>query len=544
MTTQELKLPMRRDAAALLRRCFVVPLAIAGVLAVLVPSGASGQGASTAAAAAPLPLPPELRAIMDNPKYRDSRWGIYVADAASGKVLYDLRGGERFLPASTTKLFPAGAALDAYGPDYRFETPVYRTGPVGPGGHLRGDLVLVASGDLTMGGRDTPDGRIDFTPIDHINANAAPVATLTPENPLAGLNALARQVAAAGIRRVSGDVIIDDRLFPSMQKDGYSLTPIWINDNLIDLVIKPRSVGQPATFTWRPQTAAYQVRSRVRTVAAGEPLEVSVTSPQPGQILLQGQIPVTQTQLVRTYQVEDPPAFARTLLLEALQRQGVTVQADPTGPNPAGKLPPPRSYRAAQRVALHRSLPFSENLKLILKTSHNQHADMLIFLLALKQGKTSFEEGMQAILPFVTKAGLDPSSVWLGDGRGNADTDLFSPRVATQLLRYMATRPDFAVYSGALPILGVDGTEVDTVGPTSPVKGKAAAKSGTTGAGELLHDAPVLMTRGLAGYMTARSGRRLVFAVYVNYVPIAQVLDLLVVAREQGTMIEAIYNRH
>jgi D-alanyl-D-alanine carboxypeptidase/D-alanyl-D-alanine-endopeptidase (penicillin-binding protein 4) len=50
-------------------------------------------------------------------------------------------------------------------------------------------------------------------------------------------------VADAGIRRVTGEVIIDDRLFPTMEKDGYLLTPIWINDNLIDLIVTPGEVG-------------------------------------------------------------------------------------------------------------------------------------------------------------------------------------------------------------------------------------------------------------------------------------------------------------
>jgi D-alanyl-D-alanine carboxypeptidase/D-alanyl-D-alanine-endopeptidase (penicillin-binding protein 4) len=479
---------------------------------------------------------------MDSPQYRYARWGLYVADRASGDVVYDLNGGELFIPGSTTKLYPTAAALDAYGADYRFETPIYRRGPINAQGELQGDLILVASGDLTMGGRDTPDGHIDFTSIDHNDANALPLATLTPEDPLAGLHALARQVAA-GIRRVRGNVIIDARLFPQMKKDDYVLSPIMINDNLIDLTITPGKVGQAATMAWRPQTASYHVQSEVRTVAAGQPLDVIIASPQPGHIVVQGQIPVDKTELVRTYQVEDPPTFARTLLIEALQRQGVTVDASPTGSNPAEQLPPQGSYTQEQRVAVHRSLPFAENIKLILKVSMNQQADTLICLLAVKRGKTTFDEGMQEILPFLQKAGLDADAVSLSDGRGNESTDLFSPRTVTQLLRYMSTRPDFRVYHDALPVLGVDGTEANTVPPSSPVRGKAAAKTGTVVLGDAMHNRPVLMTEGMAGYVTAKSGRELVFALYVNYVALHQVEDLFAVNKEQGRMVEAIFAR-
>ena len=90
-------------------------------------------------------------------------------------------------------------------------------------------------------------------------------------------------------------------------------------------------------------------------------------------------------------------------------------------------------------------------------------------------------------------------------------------------------------------MLGVDGTEADTVAPDSPLRGKAAAKSGTTVAGDLLHQRLLLMTRGSAGYMTTRSGREVVFALYVMYVPLAQVEDLFPIMGQLGTMAEIIY---
>jgi D-alanyl-D-alanine carboxypeptidase/D-alanyl-D-alanine-endopeptidase (penicillin-binding protein 4) len=369
------------------------------------------------------------------------------------------------------------------------------------------------------------------------------LVTLTPQDPLAGLDDLAKQVAAAGVRHVNGDVIIDDRLFPVMEKDGYLLTPVWINDNLIDLILTPGAVGEPATFEWRPVSAAYQVDSEVRTVAAGEAFSVNVTSPAPGQILVEGQIPVDTAQAVPTFQVDDPSAFARTLLIEALERAGITVAASPTGENPVDQLPAPDSYEATDQVAVHWSLPFSENLKLIEKTSHNQHADMLVFLLALNQGETSYDAGMLAIRSIVELSGISPDLVSLSDGRGNEFTDLFSPKTVSQFLAYMATRPDFPAYFDALPILGVDGTETMTVSPDSPVAGKVAAKSGTTVAGDQMNQRALVMTRALAGYMTGRSGRELTFGLYVNNVPLADLGDVLSVITDQGPIVEAIYER-
>ena len=41
---------------------------------------------------------------------------------------------------------------------------------------------------------------------------------------------------------------------------------------------------------------------------------------------------------MQTVQVDDPTAFARTLFIEALERAGVTVDAQLLGANPGGKL--------------------------------------------------------------------------------------------------------------------------------------------------------------------------------------------------------------
>ena len=160
---------------------------------------------------------------------------------------------------------------------------------------------------------------------------------------------------------------------------------------------------------------------------------------------------------------------------------------------------------------------------------------------ALKHGETSFAAGLQQIRPFLQQIGLDPDEVSLSDGRGNEYTDLFRPRTVSHLLQAMATRPDFPAYFDALPILGVDGSEIDTVAPTSPVRGKAFAKSGTTVDGDVMNQRALTMVRALAGYLKAKSGRELIFAIYVSDVPLADALDVLTIIKEQGSIAEVIF---
>src|SRR4051812_22348975 len=193
-------------------------------------------------------LSPKVTKIMDSSIYRYGEWGLLEVDPSDGHTVHALGPTDRmYIPGSSTKLFTVSAALDDLGFDHRFKTPVYAQGGV-KNGTLSGNFVLVASGDLTMGGRTAPNGTVSYTPVDHTYANDIPGATLTPENPLAGLNEIAKQVRKSGIKRVDGNVVIDDRLFdlapkgPSVDALTFNAPnlnpwprPITINDNLIDV---------------------------------------------------------------------------------------------------------------------------------------------------------------------------------------------------------------------------------------------------------------------------------------------------------------------
>ena len=103
--------------------------------------------------------------------------------------------------------------MNEIGPSHTFNTPIYRQGTISERGTLHGNLILVASGDLTKGGRTNPDGAVALTNFDHNEANSLGNAELTRLDPLAGYTELAQQIATRGIHRIAGEVIIDDRLF-------------------------------------------------------------------------------------------------------------------------------------------------------------------------------------------------------------------------------------------------------------------------------------------------------------------------------------------
>lgn len=78
-------------------------------------------------------------------------------------------------------------------------------------------------------------------------------------------------------------------------------------------------------------------------------------------------------------------------------------------------------------------------------------------------------------------------------------------------------------------------------GPNNAARGKVFAKTGTLMLGNLLNDKPIMIAKGLAGYITTAKGRQLVFALYVNNTPMQTVDDLGRIGSDQGRICEVIY---
>ena len=227
------------------------------------------------------PEPPRRR-VLAKPGFQFGHWGILVVDRKTGQTIYERNADLLFAPASVTKLFSTAAALVELGPTYRFQTPLVRRGEVDIKGTLHGDVILVAQGDLAMGGRTGPEGSLLFQDDDHTYAGGSLKGQVVPTDPLAGLEHIAREVQAAGIREITGDVVIDDRLFSPSQSTGSGprvVSPIVINDNVIDVFAQPAAkAGEPALVTFpagnavrHDGCASGDSRGRRRSGAGGPP---------------------------------------------------------------------------------------------------------------------------------------------------------------------------------------------------------------------------------------------------------------------------------
>jgi D-alanyl-D-alanine carboxypeptidase/D-alanyl-D-alanine-endopeptidase (penicillin-binding protein 4) len=424
-----------------------------------------------------------------------ARFGLIVT-TEDGRELVAIDPDNRFMPASNTKMLTTAAAFATLGgvdrPDAAGGAAVRLEG-----NRRAPDVILTGHGDARLS--SAPD----------CVANC--------------LAALADAVAAR-TRRVR-NVIGDDTLFPDQRwspgmswnniqsRYGTAISALTIDDNEAVIRVTPGRTGERPTLDLLPW---YEVTNLATTVAAGE-TELQVHRlPNARALRLTGTIVAGAEPETLRLGIDDPALFAAWRLRTLLEARGVRVTGEvdvrhrPFTPadDPAKRNggPPPRP---AETEALARLTPppLTEDLTHVNKVSQNLHAELLIRRVGLVAGSGSIEDGVAAVAAMMERAGV-PRAAWdLSDGSGMSTYNRLSPRAVAALLRWAQTQPWGAAWRATFPIAGVDGTLARRFRGT-PLEGRLSAKTGTLNA-----------TNALSGYMTARSGRTLIFSFYANDVP-------------------------
>lgn len=500
--------------------------------ALIAPPGASAQNPD---------LDARVRAIIGRPEFAGSRWGMEFRYADGGESAYAIDRDVLFTAASSLKIFTGGTAFDALGADRRFPTRVFRTGPIVKG-VLKGDLVVVAGGDLLIGGRLRSDGTIAVPEPDH-SYGSMPGAKPAPGDPLAVIADLARQVARRGVRRIEGAVRVDVSLFREAVEDlanggvRATMSPIMVNDNIVDVTVVPGArPGDPARLEVSPPTAYLTILNGVTTTDGGGPprrFTFSDDTAAPDgtrRVTLTGDIAAGGPDQFVAYYVPEPTRFAATVFAESLRDEG--VHAQPGGPAA------PAHHPDRKCVAEHVSPPLHDQVKVMLKVSSNPHTSYFPYLVGAIAGNdpdTPKDYYAAHKRRLFAEAGLDPDAA-------DAPTDLYTPATFNGFLRHMSRRRDFRRFREALPIMGRDGSLAD-IQPGSPAAGRVYAKTGTGGMMPPPGDpGPSTLHKAMAGYIELPGGRWATFGTFMNIQTHDDVLALgKVVAEAMGEIATATY---
>ncbi len=471
----------------------------------------------------PTPLPIQMltdlqgkiRLSLSQPELRHGNYGAKLVSMQTGKTIYEENAEKYLMPASNMKSFTIAAALERLSPDFRFITSVYANSKPDANGAIKGDLQIYGRGDVSVS--------TAFYDKDYYK----------------GLDALAERIAQAGVKRIEGNLVGDETYFSGSPIPegwewddlqwyyGAEISALPINDNALDLSIKPTGNGAPCLVQMMPFNSVMRVTNRCVTSGAGTIRNLTVKKDLDQNVLeISGSLPVGDKGFANSIAVSHPSELFVQLLRQRLEQKGIVVtgqtrifgEKDKQALISASVLP-------VVEIARLESFPFSLIAAKTMKPSQNMYTETILRVLG-EQAKTlnlpnipadnplfnpntpSVEKGLSAVRNFTNQIGIPADSVLQYDGCGLSRHDQVTVNSLIQLYTYMGKQSRYAqVWRDSLPVGGVDGT-LKSRFSAPPTVGNVHAKTGT-----------IDQVSALSGYVTTAAGEPLVFSIIVNGVP-------------------------
>jgi serine-type D-Ala-D-Ala carboxypeptidase/endopeptidase (penicillin-binding protein 4) len=463
-------------------------------------------------------LKTRVEEIARQPALERGFFAVKIVSLDTGVVIYEQSANKFTRPASNMKLYTVAAALDRLTPDYHFMTSVYAKEKP-EDGKVKGDLIVYGRGDPSFAAR--------FNSGDYFK----------------GIDDLAGRIAAAGVKRVKGDLVGDESWFNGAPLGsgwewddlqwsyGAQVSALTVNDNAIDLTVKPGDrVGAPVAITSGPPATFMTIANRATTGARGSKSDLQLYRGLGANTLeITGSLPLGDNGFTGSVAVPDPALAFVTMLRDALVKRGVKIDGRVRAvdarsgasivPNPLAVLTPATNIPPQPQpveIASRQSPPFSLIASHTLKPSQNLYTEIILRTLgkltSTGPSQTNEEAGLIVVRNFLRQAGASESDLALNDGSGLSRNDMITANATVQLLTYMSKHKYFSQFQEALPIAGVDGT-LRTRMKGTPAEGNLRAKTGSLSS-----------VASLSGYVTTASGEHLVFSMMLNNYPDASAL--------------------
>jgi len=465
-------------------------------------------------------LQSRISEILARPELSSALVGIKVSSLDTGQVLFEENAQKLLRPASNMKIYTVAAALDRLSPDYRFATSVYAPMRPDSSGKIKGDLTIFGRGDPSIAAR--------FNNGDYFK----------------GINDLASRIVAAGVKQVEGDLIGDESYFVGPHYGsgwewedltwyyGAEVTPLTVNDNALDLFIKPGpEVGKPALITTGPPDPLLTIVNKVTTVAKGERRHIAIFRDLGEDVIsIEGTIALDDRSYTGGIGISHPAMLFVYLLRSALSQRGVVITGrsrtqdftSTNSANPSQLLASRNGNSLSQtpplEIATLQSPPLSVIASQTLKPSQNLYTELILRTLGKVSpplattngatvGQTTEDLGIATVNAFLKEAGIRPEALVLGDGSGLSRNDMITAEASVQLLMFMHRHRYAEAFRAALPIAGVDGTLRNRLKNTL-AENNLRAKTGSLSS-----------AASLAGYVTTAAGEKLAFSIMVNNYP-------------------------
>lgn len=470
-------------------------LSLLATCVTLIGCASGGRTPADAPRPALLGLPAVIDSVRHSPPLDRTHWGVGAYDPVADRMLLRVNVDRHFIPASNMKLIVTAVALDRLGSDFRYSTTVHAEQLTGG---VASALLVTGSGDPTMSAR-------------------------FHGQPLAALRQIADSIAAAGVRRVEGPLVVDATYFdkqylhPSWEigdLDWYYAAPVAafaVEEGTVPLVVTPgAAVGQPAQLVALAPDGLITIDNRITTDTAYARNEiVFVRTPGTNQFRFTGRVPLQAAPDTVRMTTHRPEYFAGEALKALLQERGipvtgeVTVLSSGSGEIESGHWDERRVR--FQPVATWLSPPLSDIVEAILEPSQNWMAEQLLKTLGARFADAgSWSAGTEVERRWlIDVVGVDSAAFHLVDGSGLSAQNLLSPDAIMRVL-YHASEADWGgIYRAALAEPGESESTLENRLRT--LERRLFAKTGT-----------ITNVNSLSGYLVAADGREIIFSVLSN----------------------------
>jgi D-alanyl-D-alanine carboxypeptidase/D-alanyl-D-alanine-endopeptidase (penicillin-binding protein 4) len=421
--------------------------------------------------------------------FKHATISLSVLEVNGNKHVAGHRPQKSMVPASSFKVLSTFSAIDLLGEEFKYNTVVGYTGELLDDGTLEGDLLIIGSGDPSLGSKH-------FSDIDDLSEL---------------LDKIVKAVKSKGITCISGHVICDDSyvqspaIVPDWKWDdiaNYYGAGAWglnVHDNLYYIYFqqKPKEGQEPQIRRYGPKVPSLTFDNRVKTGKQGSGDNAYIFGgPSNNQKTIEGTIPAGSKEFFIKGAIPNPPLFFAFHTFHALKDQGVKIDGYSRSNTPLA------SRESMTEVVHFTSVPLIDIAKKTNEKSDNVYAEALLHTLAKPKEMTdSYGDFMEAHLESL---GLDIGSFSMSDGSGLSTNNLISSKLLADFLRYYGVQFGLEKATNLLPLAGEEGTVKYFLQKRS-CQGRVWAKSGSMG-GVLSY----------SGYIKAKSGKWLSFAVIVN----------------------------
>jgi len=449
-----------------------------------------GAGVATIRADHQATLAAQLDAVFDAPALERALTGVRIESLRNGTVIYARDASRHVIPASNMKLVTMAVAAERLGWDFTFETRLEAAGSIEQG-TLRGDLVVVGSGDPSIGSSD--------------------------EGPSPIFTEWIRTLRGAGIRRVDGRLIGDDDAYDDRGLGtgwawdditaGYSAPSgaLTYNENVVVVRVTPApTAGQAATVRLTPTGSAFDLVDDVTTTAADDSVSLAISRELGSRrLMVRGRVPANGRTVVRTTSIDNPTRYFVDSLRGALEAGGIPVTGGAWDIDDL-EVPPV----SARRTLLTRhSLPLTVIGGAFMKPSQNLYGEILLKAIGrAASGRGTARDGRRAVGETLASWEIPEDAVVVADGSGLSRMNYVTADAIVAILkRVWRDERMRGPFLATLPIGGRDGTLASRM-KTPELDGRVQAKTGT-----LTH------VRALSGYLTTTSGEKVVFSMIANH---------------------------